>query len=77
MHYITLYNNLYNNNYCLAMPKLKTMIELIKESKYKSLHLDNFNKKYLDNNNKNTKISDIINFIIIIDISIIKYTIYT
>lgn len=41
------------------MPKAKTMLKLIEKSNYKSPHLDNLNKKYLSDNDKNMEIPDI------------------
>lgn len=41
------------------MSKTKTILELTKKSNYKSLYLDNLDKRYLANNDKNIKISNI------------------
>lgn len=34
------------------------MLKLIEKNNYKNLYLANFNKKYLDDNDKNTKMPD-------------------
>lgn len=41
------------------MPKTKVILEQIEENHYYNLYLDNFDRKYLVDNNKNTKIPDI------------------
>lgn len=53
------------------------MLKPSKKSDYKSLYLGNFDRKYLDNNNKNMEILNIKHIIFINDFFISKYTIFT
>ena len=41
------------------MPEAEAMLELAEKGDYKSLHLDNLDKKYLSNNDKDTEIPDV------------------
>lgn len=59
MRYIIPYNTLYNTNHFLAILETKAIFELTEKSNYKSPHLINFDRKYLGNNIKNTKILNI------------------
>lgn len=49
----------YKLNHFSAMPKIETMLELIKKGNDNNLYLANFDKKYSSDNNENMKISDI------------------
>lgn len=59
MHYTISCDTLYNTNYFSLMPKKNVILEPTTENNFKSLHLDNLDKKYLVNNNKNTEMLDI------------------
>lgn len=52
------------------MLEIKARLEPTKKSNYKSLHLANLDRKYLGNNNKNTKILNIKHITPINDLSI-------
>lgn len=77
MYYIILCNILYNTNHFLAMPKTKIMLVTTKKDNYKSLHLDNFDKKYLVYNNKDTKMPTTKYIIPISNFFISEYTTFT
>lgn len=59
------------------MPKAKIILEPIKKNNYKSLYLNSFDKKYLINNDKNIKITDIKCITFINDFSISQYITFT
>lgn len=56
------------------MSEVKTILELAEKGNYMSLHLDNFDKKYPGNNNKDTKMPNIKYITPIIDHFISKCT---
>lgn len=59
------------------MSEAKTMLKLTKKGDYESSHLDNFDKRYSSNNDKDTEIPDIKHITSITDYSINKHIIFT
>lgn len=59
------------------MPEAKAMLKSTKEGDYKSLHLANFERKYLSDNDENTKMPDVRHITPISDLFISEYIIST
>lgn len=76
MCYTVLYNSLYNINHFLAMSEVKAILEIIEENHYKSPHLANFDRKYLDDNDENIKMPDVKQITPISDLFISERTIF-
>lgn len=74
---IVLCNTSYNTNHFLAILEAKAILEPAKEIDYKNPHLDNFNRKYLHDNYKDTKMLVIKHITPISVYFISKYTIST
>lgn len=74
---IVLRNTSYNTNHFLAIPEAKAILEPAKKIDYKNLYLDNFNRKYLRDNYKDTKMLVIKHITPISVYFISKYTIFT
>lgn len=56
------------------MPKAETILEPTEEGDYKSPHLDNLNRRYLGNNNKDREMPDVKHIIPISNHSISERT---
>lgn len=59
------------------MSEVKAILEPTKKDNYKSLHLNNFDRQYLVDNNKDIKMSDIKYIIFISDLSTNRRIIFT
>lgn len=66
-------NTLYNTNHFPATPEVKAMLEPAEKSDYKSPYLDNFDRRYLSDNNKNMEMPDVKYITLINNHSISEY----
>lgn len=68
--YIILHNTLYNTNHFLGILEAKIILEFIKKDNYKNQHLANLDRRYLGDDNDDTKILDVKEMIPISDLFI-------
>lgn len=76
MHYTVSRNIIHNTNYFSVTPEAKAILNQVKKSYYKNPHLNNFDKRYSRDHNKNTKMLNIKYIISINNYSISEYTIF-
>ena len=74
LHYTIQCNTPYNTNHFSERPKAEAIAKPVEKNNYKSLHLNNLDRRYLGNNDKNTQMADVKHITPISDLSISKHT---